>query len=44
MEYQGDGQKAIFYYIAEGGVDFRAKLIRAGGGVSYACGDEADRC
>lgn len=27
VEYQGDGQKAIFYYIAEGRVDFR-QLIR----------------
>lgn len=27
VEYQGDGNKAIFYYIAEGRVDFR-KLIR----------------
>lgn len=27
VEYQGDGQKAIFYYIADGRVDFR-KLIR----------------
>ncbi len=27
VEYQGDGQKAIFYYIADGRVDFR-KLIK----------------
>ena len=27
VEYQGDGQKAIFYYIADGRVDFR-QLIR----------------
>ena len=27
VEYQGDGQKAIFYYIAEGRVDFR-QLIK----------------
>ena len=27
VEYQGDGQKAIFYYIADGRVDFR-ELIR----------------
>ena len=27
VEYQGDGNKAIFYYIADGRVDFR-QLIR----------------
>ena len=44
VEYQGDGNKAIFYYIADERVDFRQLIKSASGGFSCSYRDEADRC
>ena len=44
VEYQGDGNKAIFYYIADERVDFRQLIKVASGGFSCSYRDEADRC
>ena len=42
VEYQGDGNKAIFYYIADERVDFRQLIKVLGGGFSCSYRDEAE--
>ncbi len=44
VEYQGDGNKAIFYYIADERVDFRQLIKVLAEAFSCSYRDEADRC
>ena len=43
-EYQGDGNKAIFYYIADERVDFRQLIKVLAEAFGVRIGDEGDRC
>ena len=44
VEYRGDGNKAIFYYIADERVDFRQLIKDLAAALPRAYRDEADRC